>query len=188
MKKYFINKKIDVLLCEFNEFLYNKKFLNLVKKFDNSFKINEKLFTHLDNLYIFSNTWDYRKIQNDKIKTKTGESARWLLKSDDYILSLKDLIIDVAKDLTLIGNTELNFEQKLPNISKYKYNIYIKSSGGISTGGIIAIIIPCIAIFVIVSIIIILYLKKKPNIKENITISSKMNSIENNASTLSGIQ
>ena len=86
------------------------------------------------------------------------------------------------------NNTELNFEQKLPNISKYKYNIYIKSSGGISTGGIIAIIIPCIAIFVIVSIIIILYLKKKPNIKENITISSKMNSIENNASTLSGIQ
>ena len=86
------------------------------------------------------------------------------------------------------NNTELNFEQKLPNISKYKYNIYIKSSGGISTGGIIAIIIPCIAIFVIVSVIVILSLKKKPNIKENMTISSKMNSIENNASTLSGIQ
>ena len=86
------------------------------------------------------------------------------------------------------NNTELNFEQKLPNISKYKYNIYIKSSGGISTGGIIDIMIPCIAIFVIVSVIVILSLKKMPNIKENITINSKMNSIENNSSTLSGIQ
>ncbi len=108
MKKYFVNKKIDILLSEFNDFLYNKKFLKLVKKFDNNFLPDTNFFIYLENLYNFSNAWDYRKIQNDKIKTKSGENARWLLVSDDYVLSIKNLILEVAKELTLIGNTELN--------------------------------------------------------------------------------
>jgi hypothetical protein len=87
------------------------------------------------------------------------------------------------------NNTELNFEQKMPNISKNKYNIYSKSSGGISTGGIIAIIIPCIAVLIIFSVILILNLKKKPNVNEDITIASNMNSTENKINDLySGAQ
>ena len=83
------------------------------------------------------------------------------------------------------GNqTELNFEQKVPNVPKNKYIRYSKSSGGLSTGGILAIIIPCIAILIIVSGIIIIFMKKKPKINENMTIISNVSATESKVNNL----
>ena len=79
------------------------------------------------------------------------------------------------------NNNELNFKQKMSNSTDKNYNLFKKSSsGGISTGGIIAIIIPCAAVLIIVSVIVILNLKKKPNINENINNISNINNTENN--------
>ena len=88
------------------------------------------------------------------------------------------------------GNkTELNFGKKVPNIPLNRYSKYSKSNGGISTGGILAIILPCIAILIIVSGIVILYMKKKPKINENMTIISKISSTQNTLNNLySGAQ
>ena len=120
------------------------------------------------------------------LKCNTDNEMKGLLTGAFSNLGNENLLVNF---LGSGNNTELNFEQKLPNISKNFYNIYKKSSGGISTGGILAIIIPCIAIFIIVSVIVILNLKKKTNINENMTIISKMSSTENNINTLySGTQ
>ena len=109
MKKFFVNRQFDILYSQFFEFLYNKKLLELVNKFDNSFFVDTNIFTHLYNLSKFSTCWDYRKKQNATTKIKSGENARWLLKNDDFVLNLSNLIIEVAKELTLIGNTDLIF-------------------------------------------------------------------------------
>jgi len=119
------------------------------------------------------------------LKCNTDNEMKGLLTGAFSNLGNENLLVNF---LGSGNNTELNFEQKLPNISKNFYNIYKKSSGGISTGGILAIIIPCIAIFIIVSVIVILNLKKKTNINENMTIISKVSSSENNVNALSGVQ
>jgi hypothetical protein len=73
----------------------------------------------------------------------------------------------------------LNFD-KTPNLV-----IKNKSSGGISTGGIIAIIIPCVIILIAVTIIVIFGLKRKPNIKEEFNTVSKIGSATNNTNPIS---
>ena len=87
------------------------------------------------------------------------------------------------------NNNELNFKQKMSNSTDTKINLFRKNSGrGISTGGIIGIVIPCVAILIIISVIVILNLKKKPNINENITTISNISNTENNVNTLSGVK
>ena len=119
------------------------------------------------------------------LKCNTDNEMKGQITSAFSNLGNENLLVNF---LSSGNNTELNFEQKLLNTYKNKYNIYKKSSGGISTAGIIAIIIPCAAIVIIVSVLVILYMKKKPNINENMTIISKMSSTENNSNALSGVQ
>ena len=81
---------------------------------------------------------------------------------------------------------ELNFESQVP---KTPIILHPKSSsGGISTGGIIAIIIPCVVVLIIVAGILLFLAKRKPNnMNENMTISSKISSTENNVNSQSAI-
>ena len=60
-----------------------------------------------------------------------------------------------------------------------------KSSDGISTVGIIAIIIPCVITLIAVTIIVIFGLKRKSKIREEFNTVSNMGSATNNTNPIS---
>ena len=99
-------QKIDFIFFEINNFIYNDKFLKLVKIFDTDFVIEKNIIIHLNNLKNFSNNWDYRTIQSKYVKLPNGEKARWLLTNDDFINEHEKIIIDVANELSMIGVTD----------------------------------------------------------------------------------
>lgn len=113
MKKYFINEnklknKIETVKCvmsSIEEFIYNKDFISLIKNFDKEFAVKKDFFEHLESIVSFTDVWDYRKKQSERVSLKTGERARWLI-DEKFDKSLEEKIFLVAKELGLIGNVE----------------------------------------------------------------------------------
>ena len=96
-------------------------------------------------------------------------------------LENENLMISLPDSEKIEKNKKI-FEEKISPYNTYGYNK--KSSGGLSTGGIIAIIIPCVIILILATFGIIYFRKKniKPsgaNYIPNSTSITKINIIVN---------
>ena len=110
------------------------------------------------------------------LKCNTDNDLKGQLKSAFSNLENGNLLVNF---LGSAKKVYLNFDET-PNLK-----IKNKNSGGISTGGIIAIIIPCIVILIAVTGIIIFGLKRKPITTKEFNPVSKMNSTTNNNNPIS---
>ena len=110
------------------------------------------------------------------LKCNTDNDLKGNLKSAFSNLENGNLLVNFLGSAKRVN---LNFD-KTPNLV-----IKNKSSGGISTGGIIAIIIPCVIILIAVTLIVIFGLKRKPKIKEEFNTVSNMPSATNNTNPIS---
>ena len=110
------------------------------------------------------------------LKCNTDNDLKGNLKSAFSNLENGNLLVNFLGSAKRVN---LNFD-KTPNLV-----IKNKSSGGISTGGIIAIIIPCVIILIAVTLIVIFGLKREPKIKEEFNTVSNMPSATNNTNPIS---
>ena len=161
----------------------------VVDKYNNEFNITGNMkedgfnYTKL-NLEITLST--FRKEKNENVscisideggniytlKCNTDNELKGQLKSAFSNLENGNLLVNFLGSAKRIN---VNFDQN-PNLV-----IKNKKKSGISTGGIIAIIIPCIVILIAVTLFVIFGLKNKPSkIKEEFNTISNMGSTTNN--------
>jgi len=109
------------------------------------------------------------------LKCNTENDLKGHLKSAFSNLENGNLLVNFLGSAKRVN---LNFD-KTPN-----FVIRNKSSGGISTGGIIAIIVSCVIILIAVTLIVIFGLKRKP-MEEFNTVSNVSSTTNNNANPMS---
>ena len=111
------------------------------------------------------------------LKCSTENDLKGHLKSAFSNLENGNLLVNFLGSAKRVN---LNFD-KTPN-----FVIRNKSSGGISTGGIIAIIVSCVIILIAVTLIVIFGLKRNPMVREKFnTVSNVSSTTKNNDNPMS---
>ena len=98
---------------EFRGWITSPKLIKIINAFEPHYVINDSDSTVelISNLKSFvQENWDYRSKQKEAT-TKEGEAARWLLKSEKIIDDNKEIIIECAKELGLIGKENTSLEK-----------------------------------------------------------------------------
>ena len=166
----------------------------VVDRYNNEFNITgsmkESGFNYTNfNLELTLSTFSKEQNENVScISIDEGENKYTLKCSTENDLKghLKSAFSDLENGNLLVNflgsakRVNLNFD-KTPNLA-----IKNKSSGGLSTGGIIAIIVSCVIILIAVTLIVIFGLKRKPRVREEFnTVSNVSSTTNNNANPIS---
>ena len=166
----------------------------VVDRYNNEFNITgsmkESGFNYTNfNLELTLSTFSKEQNENVScISIDEGENKYTLKCSTENDLKghLKSAFSDLENGNLLVNflgsakRVNLNFD-KTPNLA-----IKNKSSGGLSTGGIIAIIVSCVIILIAVTLIVIFGLKRKPKVREEFnTVSNVSSTTNNNANPIS---
>lgn len=98
--------RIQYIIDSFDKWINSDAFNELLDLFGGTYEKNTSAISKIKWLKTdFIDIWDYRRKQREA-QTKEGEAARWLLKNDVLVMNNKEMILNNAKRLGLIGIKE----------------------------------------------------------------------------------